>query len=77
MKSVLSIPKIIRNGLVVLFLSIISLASFAQDNGGGVSVSINKDGGGSWYSHPWVWVIGAAIFILLLVALLRGGSNKD
>lgn len=77
MKSVLSMPKSISRGLAVLFLTIINFAAFAQDNGGGVSVSINKDGGGSWYSHPWVWVIGAAIFILLLVALLRGGGNKD
>lgn len=26
----------------------------------------------SWYAAPWVWVVGAAIFILLLVALTRG-----
>lgn len=25
-----------------------------------------------WYASPWVWIIGAAIFILLLVALTRG-----
>jgi hypothetical protein len=29
-----------------------------------------------WYTSPWVWVIGAAVFILLLVALLRGGSRS-
>ncbi|RYY88680.1 MAG: hypothetical protein EOO15_08240 [Chitinophagaceae bacterium] len=33
------------------------------------------DGGSNWYNSPWVWVIGAAVFILLLVALL-GGSRK-
>ena len=30
-----------------------------------------------WYSSPWVWVIGAAIFILLLVSLLRGRSSRS
>jgi len=30
----------------------------------------------SWYVHPWVWVVGAALFVIILVALLRGG-RKD
>ena len=30
-----------------------------------------------WYQSPWVWVVGAAVFILLLVALTRGGGRKD
>ena len=30
----------------------------------------------AWYQSPWVWVIGAAVFILLLVAVTRG-SRKD
>lgn len=30
-----------------------------------------------WYESPWVWVVGAAVFILLLVALTRGGGRKD
>ena len=30
-----------------------------------------------WYTSPWVWVIGIAVFVLLLVALLRGnGSDR-
>ena len=41
-----------------------------------VDVDINaKDT--SWYASPWVWVVGAAVFILLLVALTRGGSRSD
>ena len=31
----------------------------------------------TWYTQPWVWVIGAAVFILLLVALLSGGRGRD
>lgn len=30
-----------------------------------------------WYSAPWVWVAGGALFIILLVALLRGGSSNS
>jgi protein-S-isoprenylcysteine O-methyltransferase Ste14 len=31
----------------------------------------------NWYAQPWVWVVGGAILILLLVALLRGGSSRS
>jgi hypothetical protein len=43
-----------------------------------VNIDINTDGAGSaWYTSPWVWVVGAAVFILLLVALTRGGRRTD
>jgi hypothetical protein len=39
-----------------------------------VSISANDNtGANAWYTSPWVWVVGAAVFILLLVALL---SNR-
>jgi len=50
---------------------------WAQDKKTDVDINVNKGGGGAWYSSPIVWVIGGAVFILLLVALLRGGGNKD
>ena len=39
-----------------------------------IDIGVNKEP--VWYQQPWAWVIGAAIFILLLVALLRGGKKK-
>lgn len=31
-----------------------------------------------WYMQPWVWVVGGAILLIILVALLRGNSsNKE
>lgn len=30
-----------------------------------------------WYTQPWVWVVGGAVFLIILVALLRGNSNRD
>ncbi len=65
--------------MTVLFLSLLlSVTVLAQDGGGGadIKVDVNKNsGGGDWYTSPWVWVIGAALFILLLVALLRGNKR--
>ena len=58
---------------------LVSFVTFAQEGGGGadINVDINKDSGGNWYTQPWVWIVGAAVFILLLVALLRGNRASD
>jgi len=53
------------------FLSVIA---FAQDKGIDVDINVKKEQ--AWYQNPVVWVIGGAVFILLLVALLRGGAKK-
>lgn len=69
-----------RISLLLLTL-LVSIITFAQEGGGGegadIKVDINKDESGGWYTNPIVWVVGAAIFILLLVALLRGNRSSD
>ena len=62
---------------ISLFVSLLlmSIASFAQDTKA-VDVNINTKGDGNFFSNPIVWVIGGAVFILLLVALLRS-NNKN
>jgi hypothetical protein len=42
-----------------------------------VDVDINAHGNDNWYASPWVWIVGVAVFILLLVALTRGGRRAD
>jgi hypothetical protein len=43
-----------------------------------VDISLDKGDNSTWYQQPWVWVVGGAVFILLLVAMLKGsGSKKD
>jgi hypothetical protein len=60
--------------IAVLFNTVV----LAQDNGGGKDINVNVNTkNGAWYSSPWVWVIGAAIFILLLVAISRGGGRRS
>ena len=53
-----------------------SIFSFAQDKTVDVNIGVDK-GGSDWYSQPWVWVVGGAVFLLLLVALIRGNNNKS
>ncbi|MDQ6764414.1 MAG: hypothetical protein M3015_17575 [Bacteroidota bacterium] len=68
--------KALQKFIAVLALCFVSTIIWAQDGGADVNVKITKDGS-TWYTQPWVWIVGGAVFILLLVALLRGGGNKD
>jgi uncharacterized membrane protein YdcZ (DUF606 family) len=55
-----------------------NLALLAQEKSTDINVDINKNSGGSnWYASPWVWVVGAAIFILLLIALTSGSRRSS
>ena len=63
--------------LVLLILSFVApVVLLAQEGGAKVDVDIHKDSGNAWYTNPVVWIIGAAVFILLLVALLRGNNSQ-
>ncbi len=76
-----------KNLLPILQKSILSLVAvffsalaYAQEETKklDVDIDVNKgDDGGNFFMQPWVWVVGGAIFILLLVALMRGGGSKS
>jgi hypothetical protein len=59
----------------VFMLSLLSMVSWAQDKGVDINVNMKKDS--EWYQQTWVWIVGGAVFILLLIAILRGGGNKN
>lgn len=71
------ITKQIKKMVAVLAICLTSTALWAQDGGADLNVNINKGDSGGWYTQPWVWIVGGAVFLLLLVALLRGGGNKN
>ena len=59
---------------VLLLTSLVSINSIAQDKK--VDIDINtKSDDGNFFMKPWVWIVAGAVFILLLVALLRGRSK--
>ena len=62
--------------IAVLVLSFATTALWAQEKGADVNVKITKSDT-TWYTQPWVWIVGGAVFILLLVAIVRGGGNKN
>lgn len=69
--------RIFKSGVLFLFLSaFLSIQTWAQDKGLDVDIDVNKKDS-NWYQQPWVWIIGGAVFILLLVALMRGSGKKE
>ena len=68
--------------LTLLIFNLVQVVLWAQEETGGSSTTSTKKVDVSvesthWYTSPWVWVIGAAVFILLLVALLGGGRSSS
>lgn len=61
-----------KNLLTLVLMLLATSAVYAQDKGLNIDVQIG--GGPVWYEQTWVWVVGAAVFILVLVALMR--KNK-
>jgi len=64
---------------MILFASTLltSMQSFAQDKKVDININTKSDGGNNVFMQPWVWIVGGAVFILLLVALLRGKKSND
>ena len=71
-----SISTTFKTFLTLVLLTFLQVTAMAQDNGGGVDIKVTKEST-TWYAQPWVWIVGGAVFILLLVALLRSNNNKN
>jgi hypothetical protein len=61
----------------VFILMFFAFVTAAQEKTGEINVDINKEDHHMWYTSPWVWIIGAIVFILLLLALLRGTERRS
>ncbi len=68
--------------VTILMLTFMQALAFAQDSTGGGSSSSSSTTSTTtttetWYTQPWVWIVGGAVLLLLIVALMRGNSNSD
>jgi hypothetical protein len=61
---------------IILSVFFVSLKSFAQSAPEKVEVDINTGGDAVWYGQPWVWVVGIAVFIVIIIAITRNNNSK-
>jgi hypothetical protein len=75
MKQLFNISATFKKSLALVALFFSQSLIWAQDKT--VDVNLNVDKGGSdWYAQPWLLVVGGAVFIIIIVALMRGNSSK-
>ncbi len=70
------IVKTLQKLSLVFTSMLLAFISFAQDKKIDVDINTKSGDDGNFLTKPWVWVVGAAVFILLLVAIIRGNSNN-
>ena len=67
-----------KKAYLTLLSVLTSIILFAQEKSTQVDVDVKKTTSSSnWYASPWVWIVGAAVFILLLVALTSGSRSSS
>ena len=67
-----------KKAYLALMALLTNILLFAQEKTTQVDVDVNKTtSSNNWYASPWVWIVGAAVFILLLVALTSGGRDRS
>lgn len=73
MKAIKNLKSRIAALILTMVASFYGNLALAQEK---VDIDINAGKSDNWYAAPWVWIVGAAVFILLLVAILRGGNRR-
>ena len=62
---------------ILIIIALVFGFSMNAQNNKNVSKETKTTTTTTWYTEPWVWIVGGAVFILILIALLRGGSSRD
>jgi hypothetical protein len=66
--------------IALIMMNLVQLVVWAQEETTTTTstrkVDIEVTNSENWYAAPWVWIVGAAIFVLLLIALLSGGRAR-
>jgi len=74
--SISKLGKFIFSLAMILSTMLLSVKTFAQSAPDKVEVDINAGGDSVWYGQPWVWVVGIAVFIVIIIAITRNNNTK-
>lgn len=67
------IRSIYKTFAAFIAISLLQTHLWAQDSASSTTTTTTTTH--SWYTQPWVWVVGGAVLLLLLIALMRGNSG--
>lgn len=70
---------ICKHALLLFLFTAVNTIVWAQDSSSTTSTktSTSTMEQQTWYTEPWVWVVGGAVLILLIVALTRGNKGDS
>jgi hypothetical protein len=68
--------RLFKQTLMLCVLSVTNALVWAQDSTMTTKTTTTRSETQTWYTEPWVWVVGGAVLILLIVALVRGSGNS-
>ena len=68
----------LKQSVLLVLLAMGQFIVLAQDSTSNITTSTTSTSTTeqTWYTQPWVWIVGGAALLLLIVALVRG-SNSD
>lgn len=72
--------KQIKQSVLFVLLMMCQAMVWAQDSTSkavSTSTSTTTTTEQTWYTQPWVWIVGGAVLLLLIVALVRGNSSDS
>ena len=75
MKQLATIITTFKKSLLAIVLLFSQNLIWAQEKSVDVNLNVDK-GGNDWYAEPWILIVGVAVFIIIIVALMRGNSSK-
>lgn len=70
-----AVERLLFASLIAVGALFFSVSAWAQDIPEKVDVDIETEET-MWYGQPWVWVVGVALFIIVIVAITRSGSGR-